>query len=170
MINKLYELIEMIKTNINKPLALAYANAGKTNLAEKKSYISYFWQPSMENRKEDTKKETNCTKVIKREDKLQVVLNNLKQKLEYSQEILEEVDMAINLIAQEKDSTMQESDNVMALILKEIELYLIQKEKIVNEKYIEKIEKTIKYCVKNYDLYISSDYYATYHKDNSCEK
>ena len=122
--------------------------------------------------------------------KMKMVLNNLEQKLNREEDLCSSVANLIDLIVE--TDVLVESLNMTEthiLVVKTrirnlIRELLDDKDKqteetlnhiketlmIENVEYIEKLRKTIDYCIENYEIYQESNYYKKYHtqtKDNS---
>lgn len=118
-------------------------------------------------------------------ERMKMVLNNLKQKLNNNQILCSKVAELIDLIVEtdimiEKlnlvDSHLLVVKRRIKNMIRELDedkksqteetITLIKKELLLddnNEVYIEKIRKTIEYCVKNYEVYQQTNYYYQYH-------
>lgn len=118
-------------------------------------------------------------------ERMKMVLNNLKQKLKDNQILCSKVAELIDLIVEtdimiEKlnlvDSHLLVVKRRIKNMIRELDedkksqteetITLIKKELLLddnNEVYIEKIRKTIEYCVKNYEVYQQTNYYYQYH-------
>lgn len=118
-------------------------------------------------------------------ERMKMVLNNLKQKLKDNQilcskvaeliDLIVETDIMIeklnlvdshllvvkrrikNMIRELDEDKKSQTEETITLIKKELHL------DDNNEVYIEKIRKTIEYCVKNYEVYQQTNYYYQYH-------
>ena len=118
-------------------------------------------------------------------ERMKMVLNNLKQKLKDNQILCSKVAELIDLIVEtdimiEKlnlvDSHLLVVKRRIKNMIRELDedkksqteetITLIKKELLLddnNEVYIEKIRKTIEYCIQNYEVYQQTNYYYQYH-------
>ena len=124
----------------------------------------------------------------KKYEKINMILNNLEQKLNKDSELCKAVanliDMIVetyelvehldnietkipvikqkinDLITSSISSCNQERKNVLMIIH---EIILDNNENEKSKDYMSKIQKTIDYCVEEYPIYVKSSYYCKYH-------
>lgn len=115
-------------------------------------------------------------------EKTNMVLNNLEQKLNKEEDLCSSVANLIDLIVETEEliEQLQMVDTkilviktrIRSLIRELLEDKEKQKEETINRikeslmiekvEYIEKLKRTINYCVENYKLYQQSNYYLKY--------
>ena len=124
-------------------------------------------------------------------DKINMVLNNLEQKLNYDMELCKEMANVIDVIVENNalEERLNKVDTHIPVLVQKIKslikgcnyscnearekvLVSIQKILLDNKdeekvkRYIDKIQKTIDCCVEEYEMYIRSTYYSKYHNGN----